>query len=99
MSFRFFVSFLLSPLAFLAAGGRVPCVGLVLPSPSSFLLSPLSQLKAASPPGFRLVSTPRAHPASGWVELVPATSPFGLAASRDGRIVYDLDITVADLPT
>ena len=43
-------------------------------------------------------STLAAHPASGWVELRPAASPFGLAATRDGRTIYDIDITVADLP-
>ena len=31
-------------------------------------------------------------------ELIPSPSPFGLAASRDGRIAYDLEITVVDLP-
>lgn len=44
------------------------------------------------------MATPRARPASGWVLLAPAPAPFGLAASRDGRIVYDLDISIADLP-
>jgi hypothetical protein len=44
------------------------------------------------------MATARARPASGWVLLVPAPSPFGLAASKDGRIVYDLVISVADLP-
>ena len=53
---------------------------------------------AAAPPGFLLAATPRARPASGWVELIPAPSPFGLDASRDGRIVYDLDITISGLP-
>jgi hypothetical protein len=30
--------------------------------------------------------------------LSPAPSPFGIAASGDGRIVYDLDISVTGLP-
>jgi hypothetical protein len=29
--------------------------------------------------------------------LVPATSPFGIAVSREGRIVYDLSIVTAGL--
>jgi len=49
-------------------------------------------------PKFRLGSTPAARQASGWVELVPAQSPFGVATTRDGRLVFDLDITVTDLP-
>jgi len=49
-------------------------------------------------PRFRLAPTPVARPASGWVELVPAASPFGVAATVDGSLVFDLEITVADLP-
>jgi hypothetical protein len=52
----------------------------------------------APPPRFRLAPTYRARLATGWVELSPAPSPFGIAASRDGRIVYDLDIAVNNLP-
>ena len=36
--------------------------------------------------------------AMGWVEFSPAASPFDLAVTRDGRVVYDLTITVSDLP-
>ena len=36
--------------------------------------------------------------AMGWVEFSPAASPFDLAVTRDGRAVYDLTITVSDLP-
>lgn len=50
-------------------------------------------------PRFRLAPTYRAQLANGWVELAPAPSPFGLAVSREGRIVYDLNIVVNDLPT
>ncbi len=50
------------------------------------------------PPRFRLAGTGKAPRAAGWVELTPAMSPFALAVSRDGRIVYDLDITTHDLP-
>lgn len=49
-------------------------------------------------PRFRLGPTPAARGASGWVQLAPAPSPFGVAATRDGRLVYDLAITVTDLP-
>jgi hypothetical protein len=49
-------------------------------------------------PRFLLMATQRARPASGWVMLAPAPSPFGIAASDDGRITYDLDISVSDLP-
>jgi hypothetical protein len=49
-------------------------------------------------PRFRLGPTPAARGASGWVALAPAQSPFGVAATRDGRLVYDLAITVTDLP-
>jgi hypothetical protein len=36
--------------------------------------------------------------ASGWVELAPAPSPFVVGVTQDGRIVFDLDITVHNLP-
>jgi hypothetical protein len=49
-------------------------------------------------PKFRLAPTPAGRPASGWVELAPSQSPFGVAATSDGRLVYDLDITATDLP-
>ncbi len=49
-------------------------------------------------PRFVLTATPRAQPASGWVQLSPAPAPFGLAVTHDGRFVYDLDIMVTDLP-
>jgi hypothetical protein len=49
-------------------------------------------------PRFRLAPTPPGRPASGWVQIVPAQTPFGIAATRDGRLIYDLDITVKDLP-
>jgi hypothetical protein len=49
-------------------------------------------------PRFRLAPTPAGRPASGWVELVPAQSPFGVAATNDGRLVFDLDIVATDLP-
>jgi hypothetical protein len=48
-------------------------------------------------PGFRL--SPRGEStASGWVALAPARSPFALEVTADGRVVYDLDIVVHDLP-
>ena len=49
-------------------------------------------------PHFRLGPTPAVRQASGKVELSPAQSPFGVATTRDGRLVFDLDITVTDLP-
>lgn len=49
-------------------------------------------------PRFRLGATPAGRPASGSVEIVPAPSPFGVAATSDGRLVFDLTITVRDLP-
>ena len=54
---------------------------------------------AAGRPRFRLGSTPTARQASGWVELAPAQSPFGVATTRDGRLVFDLEITATDLPS
>lgn len=52
----------------------------------------------AAPPRFHLGPTPSARGASGWVQLAPAQSPFGISATRDGRLIYDLAITVAGLP-
>jgi hypothetical protein len=53
---------------------------------------------SASTPRFRLAPTAKAPRAVGWVQLVPAVSPFAVSVSRDGRVVYDLDITAHDLP-
>jgi hypothetical protein len=53
---------------------------------------------AAPRPRFRLAVVGPAPLASGWVELAPAPSPFGVGVTDDGRIVYELDITVHDLP-
>ena len=55
-------------------------------------------VSTSKPPRFRLASTDKAPQARGWVQLVPAVSPFSIAVSRDGRIVYDLEITVHGLP-
>jgi len=52
----------------------------------------------AARPHFTLTATPRGRPATGRVDLVPAASPFGIAVSREGRIVYDLTLVAADLP-
>jgi hypothetical protein len=49
-------------------------------------------------PGFRLAVAGPAPLASGWVALAPAPSPYGIGVTEDGRIVYDLDIAVHDLP-
>lgn len=49
-------------------------------------------------PRFRLAPTDKAPRAVGWVQLVPAMSPFAVSVTRDGRLVYDLDITAHDLP-
>ena len=87
--------------AWVGVGNRSPNPDLVHRKSLSLSLSarPLSAADSQhAVPRFLLAATPRAQPASGWVELVPAASPFGLAVSRDGRIVYDLDITVTDLP-
>jgi hypothetical protein len=51
-----------------------------------------------SRPRFRLAVAGPAPLASGWVELAPAPSPFGVDVTQDGRIVFDLDITVHALP-
>jgi len=59
---------------------------------------PIAIDTAAARPRFRLGSTPAARQASGWVELAPAQSPFGVATTRDGRLVFELEITAADLP-
>jgi len=53
---------------------------------------------SASTPRFRLAPTDKAPRAVGWVQLVPAVSPFAVSVSRDGRLVYDLDIMAHDLP-
>ena len=56
---------------------------------------------AFGPPGrprFRLAAVGPAALASGYVELAPARSPFGLAVTKDGHIAYDLAITVHNLP-
>ena len=55
-------------------------------------------LSISEPPRFRLASTDKAPLARGWVQLVPAVSPFSISVSQDGRIVYDLEITVRGLP-
>ena len=49
-------------------------------------------------PRFRLAATDKAPRAGGWVQLAPSVSPFAVAVTRDGRLIYDLDITVHDLP-
>ena len=53
---------------------------------------------SADLPGFRLATTAKAPRARGWVQLSPTMSPFAVAVRRDGRLVYDLEITVHDLP-
>jgi hypothetical protein len=53
---------------------------------------------SAARPRFRLAVAGPAPLASGWVELAPAPSPFGIGVAEDGRIVYDLDVTVHNLP-
>lgn len=55
-------------------------------------------VSASEPPRFRLTSTNKAPQARGWVQLVPAVSPFAISVLRDGRIAYDLEITVHGLP-
>ena len=45
-----------------------------------------------------LVPVPRLRQASGIVELGTVPSPFGIALTADGRHVYDLSITLRDLP-
>lgn len=49
-------------------------------------------------PRFRLATTAAVALASGWVALAPARSPFAVDVTRDGRIIYDLDVTVHGLP-
>jgi hypothetical protein len=69
---------------------------------SAVLLSAGSVTRAQTvdraPARFRLAVAGPAPLASGWVELAPAVSPFGLAVTEDGRVVYQLAITVHDLP-
>jgi hypothetical protein len=60
--------------------------------------SPSEVDSTAGKPRFHLGSTPAARQASGWVDLAPAPSPFGVATTRDGRLVFDLEITAANLP-
>ncbi|MFL5385768.1 MAG: multicopper oxidase family protein [Longimicrobiaceae bacterium] len=45
-----------------------------------------------------LVPVPGLRQASGTVELGTVPSPFGVALTADGRHVYDLSITLRDLP-
>lgn len=80
-------------LAGVTSGG-VPAQRPQLATPRSFAVPP----DTIERPKFRLGSTPAARQASGWVEIVPAQSPFGVATTRDGRLVFDLDILVTDLP-
>jgi len=49
-------------------------------------------------PRFRLAATDKAPRAGGWVQMAPSVSPFSVAVLRDGKLIYDLDITVHDLP-
>jgi hypothetical protein len=49
-------------------------------------------------PRFRLAATDKAPRAGGWVQMAPSVSPFSVAVTRDGKLIYDLDITVHDLP-
>jgi hypothetical protein len=49
-------------------------------------------------PTFRLGATPAGRPGVGVVEIVPAQSPFGVAATKDGRLVFALAITATGLP-
>lgn len=46
---------------------------------------------------FDLQATPRAPRASGVAQLTLAWSPFGVAVSADGHLVYHLDVEVAQL--
>lgn len=45
-----------------------------------------------------LISTPDLLAASGYVELQPATSPFGVAVSPDGKHLYNLVVSIQNLP-
>jgi hypothetical protein len=49
-------------------------------------------------PRFRLAAVGPVSVATGYVALAPAQSPFALAVTKDGRITFDLDITVHNLP-
>ncbi len=51
-----------------------------------------------SPFVMKLLPGPSAPSASGQARLVYAESPFGVALTADGREVYDLKVTAADLP-
>ena len=53
---------------------------------------------AAPRPRFRLAAVGPVRLASGFVAIAPSASPFGLAATKDGRVLYDLDINVHNLP-
>ncbi len=67
----------------------------------SFLLATVlvtAAFASAELPRFRLTVTPKAPLGRGWVQLSPSVSPFAIAVRRDGRIVYDLEITVHNLP-
>jgi hypothetical protein len=70
-------------------------VGSRVPSPAANAATTDS---GPAKPEFRLAPTPQGRPGSGVVQLVPTQSPFGIAATRDGRLVYDLDIAVSGLP-
>lgn len=51
-----------------------------------------------SPFVMKLLPGPTAPGASGKARLVYAESPFGVALTADGREVYDLQVTAANLP-
>ncbi len=51
-----------------------------------------------SPFVMKLLPGPTAPGASGKARLVYAQSPFGVALTADGREVYDLQVTAANLP-
>lgn len=53
---------------------------------------------AADPQRFRLAATGKLRVTSAWASLLPALSPFGLAVTDDGHLVYDLTLEVHGLP-
>ena len=51
-----------------------------------------------SPEVIELVSTGKLARAAGTVQLVPGTSPFGIAVTADGRPLFDASLSVEGLP-
>ena len=89
-------------LALLLGAIALPTPGLRAQA-SEAALCPAADTVAATAPSrdlycLELVPVPGLRQASGAVELGTVPSPFGIALTADGRHVYDLSITLRDLP-